>query len=154
MFTVTVSRAVDAPVERVWTVVTDLSCRAEWLSTVDAVEVLTAPPFGAGTVWRETRPMSDGPPVTEEFRVESCTAPYGFTVSSPGDGAAYRMVYSLRGHGAGTVVSVRQEGAPTVASGRLLSFVLGGLAARTVEGALRQDLDDLAAAATAGPEAA
>jgi hypothetical protein len=111
--------------------------------------VLTAPPFGAGTVWRETRPMSDGPPVTEEFRVEECAAPHGCTVSSPGDGAAYLMIYSLRGRGAGTIVTVRQEGAPTVASGRLLSLVLGGLAARTVEGALRQDLDDLAAAAAA-----
>jgi uncharacterized protein YndB with AHSA1/START domain len=149
MFTVSVTRAVDAPVERVWTVFTDLTGRAAWLSTVDAVDVLTAPPFAVGTVWRETRPMSDGPPVTEEFRVEECTPPHGCTVSSPGDGAAYRMTYSLRGRGAGTLVTVRQEGAPTVASGRLLSLVLGGLAARTVEGALRQDLDDLAAAATA-----
>ncbi|WP_369916037.1 hypothetical protein [Plantactinospora sp. KBS50] len=39
-----------------------------------------------------------------------------------------------------------QEGGPTAAYGRLLALMFGGLAARTVEGALRRDLTDLAAA--------
>jgi hypothetical protein len=44
-------------------------------------------------------------------------------------------------------VTVVQEGSPTAPYGRFLALIFGGLAARTVEGALRQDLTDLAAAA-------
>jgi hypothetical protein len=47
-----------------------------------------------------------------------------------------------------TAVSVVQEGAVTAPYARLLALVFGGLAARTVEGALRRDLADLAAVVT------
>jgi uncharacterized protein YndB with AHSA1/START domain len=156
MSTVAVSQLVDAPVDRVWRVFTDLAGRADWLSTVDGVEVVTAGPFGAGTVWRETRTMSDGEQVTEEFHVEECDPPRRFVVASPGIGAEYRMTYTFAPvevgrHRGGTAVTVVQDGSPSAKTGRLLALVLGGLAAATVEGALRADLTDLAKAATAGP---
>ena len=46
---------IEAPVASVWRVFTDLPGRRQWLSTVTRVEMLTTGPFGAGTVWRETR---------------------------------------------------------------------------------------------------
>lgn len=153
MSTVAVTRLVEAPVVEVWRVFTDLSGRCAWLSTVTRVEVLTSGPFGAGTVWRETRTMPDGAEITEEFRVRECAIPERFVVASPGIGADYRMTYTftpvIEGrHRGGSMVTVVQDGSPTAAAGRLLAFVFGGLAARTVEGALRRDLEDLAAAAT------
>jgi len=152
MSTVAVTRLVEAPVVEVWRVFTDLSRRCEWLSTVTRVDLLTPGPFGAGTVWRETRTMADGGEITEEFRVRECAIPERFVVVSPGIGADYRMTYTfvpvIEGrHRGGTMVTVVQDGTPTAAAGRFLAFVFGGLAARTVEGALRRDLDDLAAAA-------
>jgi Polyketide cyclase / dehydrase and lipid transport len=152
MSTVAVTRLVEAPVVEVWRVFTDLSRRCDWLSTVTRVELLTPGPFGAGTVWRETRTMADGGEITEEFRVRECAIPERFVVVSPGIGADYRMTYTfvpvIEGrHRGGTMVTVVQDGNPTAAAGRFLAFVFGGLAARTVEGALRRDLDDLAAAA-------
>jgi uncharacterized protein YndB with AHSA1/START domain len=152
MSTVAVTRLIDAPPERVWRVFTDLSARTAWLSTVDAVEVLTADPFGAGTRWRETRATPDGTLVTEEFRVEEAYPLQRFTVMSPGIGADYRTTYAVTPvevgrHRGGTLVTVIQEGSPTTPYGRLLALVFGGLAARAVEGALRRDLTDLAAAA-------
>ena len=152
MSTVAVTRLVEAPVVQVWRVFTDLSRRCEWLSTVTRVELLTPGAFGAGTVWRETRTMADGGEITEEFRVRECAIPERFVVVSPGIGADYRMTYTfvpvIEGrHRGGTMVTVVQDGNPTAAAGRFLAFVFGGLAARTVEGALRRDLDDLAAAA-------
>jgi uncharacterized protein YndB with AHSA1/START domain len=151
MSTVAVTRLIDAPVVRVWRVFTDLPARATWLSTVDAIEVMTPGPFGAGTVWRETRTMPGDVQVTEEFTVLRCDAPTRFVVASPGIGADYRMTYTLTPvevgrHRGGTAVTVVQEGAPSAPGGRLLVLVFGGLAARTVEGALRQDLTDLATA--------
>jgi uncharacterized protein YndB with AHSA1/START domain len=152
MSTVAVTRLIDAPVMRVWRVFTDLPARATWLSTVDAIEVMTPSPFGVGTVWRETRTMPGDVQVTEEFTVLRCDTPTRFVVASPGIGADYRMTYTLTPvevgrHRGGTAVTVVQEGAPSAPGGRLLVLVFGGLAARTVEGALRQDLTDLAAAA-------
>jgi uncharacterized protein YndB with AHSA1/START domain len=156
MSTVAVTRLIDAPVVEVWRVFTRLSGRSEWLHTVTRVEVLTSAEFGTGTQWRETRTMPDGTEVTEEFRVRECVAPQRFVVSSPGMGADYRMTYSFVAvtagrHTGSTMVTVVQDGSPTAPSGRLLAMVFGGLAARTVEGALRRDLDDLAIAATERP---
>ncbi|HEV8567337.1 MAG TPA: SRPBCC family protein [Actinoplanes sp.] len=152
MSTVAVTRLIEAPVAEVWRVFTDLPSRCTWLSTVTRVEMLTPGPFGAGTMWRETRTMADGTEITEEFRVRECVIPERFVVASPGIGADYRMTYTfvpvIEGrHRGGTMVTVVQDGTPTAPAGRLLALVFGGLAARTVEGALRRDLDDLAAAA-------
>lgn len=155
MSTIAVTRLVQAPVVEVWRVFTVLAGRREWLSTVTRVEVLTSGGFGAGTVWRETRTMADGEQVAEEFRVRQCAVPESFVVTSPGIGADYRMTYTFTPviggrHRGGTMVTVVQDGSPTAPGGRLLALVFGGLAARTVEGALRRDLDDLATAASGG----
>jgi uncharacterized membrane protein len=152
MSTVAVTRLVEAPVVQVWRVFTDLPRRRRWLSTVDGVEVLTPGAFGTGTRWRETRTMSDGLRVTEEFEVRECMVPERFVVVSPGIGADYRMTYLfvpvIEGrHRGGTMVTVTQHGSPTAPAGRVLALVFGGLAARTVQGALRRDLEDLASAA-------
>jgi uncharacterized protein YndB with AHSA1/START domain len=152
MSTVAVTRMIEAPVAVVWQVFTDLARRREWLTAVTAVEVRTPGPFAAGTIWRETRQMSDGGEITEEFRVDECVLPERFVVASPGIGADYRMTYSFvpivtgRKRG-GTMVTVVQEGNPTAPAGRFLALIFGGLAAETAEGALRRDLDDLAAVA-------
>jgi uncharacterized protein YndB with AHSA1/START domain len=156
MSTVVVTRLIEAPVAQVWRVFTHLPGRCGWLHTVTRVELFTAGAFGAGTVWRETRTMPDGAEVTEEFRVSECTAPSRFVVASPGLGADYRMTYTFTAvaqgrHRGATTVTVVQDGTPTAPGGRFLALVFGGLAARTVEGALRRDLDDLAAAARNSP---
>ena len=152
MSTVAVTRLVEASVEDVWRVFTDLSGRRAWLSTVTHVELLTRGPFGTDTQWRETRTMGDGTEITEDFRVSECLPQSRFVVASPGIGADYRMTYTfvpvLEGrHRGATMVTVIQDGTPTAPAGRFLSLVFGGLAARTLEGALRRDLEDLAAAA-------
>jgi len=152
MSTVAVTRLVEAPVRDVWRVFTELRSRCEWLSTVTAVELMTSGPFGAGTVWRETRTMADGTEITEEFFVRECVVPERFVVESPGIGADYRMTYTFvpvteGRHVGGTMVTVVQDGTPTAPAGRFLALVFGGLAARTVAGALRRDLDELAAVA-------
>jgi uncharacterized protein YndB with AHSA1/START domain len=159
MSMVVVTRIIDAPASHVWRVFTDLHGRVGWLSTVDSVEVITEGPFGTGTTWRETRTISDGTRVTEEFRVEDAAPPGRFTVTSPGIGANYRMTYTfapieMGRHLSRTLATVVQEGAPTGPYGRFLALVFGGLAARTVEGALRRDLTDLAAVATGSGGAA
>lgn len=151
MSTVSVTRAMPEPVGLVFQVFTDLAGRPTWLSTVESVEFDGQAPFGTGTRWRETRRLMGGQLVTEELVVAELVPDQLCVIASPGVGADYQMTYTfapievgrLRG---GTAVSTRLEGVPQTMTSRFLSFFFGGLAARTVEGALREDLDALAAA--------
>jgi uncharacterized protein YndB with AHSA1/START domain len=153
--TVAVTRAIAAPIERIWHVLTDLAERATWLSTVYDVRVRTPGRFGVGTMWDETRALPDGALVTETFHVDQCAPPTRLVISSRGDGADYRMTFTLTPvdsgrHAGSTEVTVAHDGVPSSTTSRVLAIVLGELAARTVESALRQDLADLAAAVGPG----
>lgn len=150
MSTVTVSEFIEAQAEDVWRLLTDLPARAGWLSAVGAVEVLTTGDFGPGTAWRETQVRPDGGEQPEEFSVVEAVPGERLVLSSPGTGVDYRITWTLRtverrGRGC-TAVAVEQEAVPTERYGRVLALILGGLAARAVEGALRRDLADLSAA--------
>jgi uncharacterized membrane protein len=150
MSTVAVTRLIDTPADDLWRAFTDLPARVRWQSTTNGVEVLTTGPFGPGTVWRESRTLPDGSAVIEEFKVDEASRPSRLTLTSPGIGVDYRITYTFkavqmrRGRDC-TAVTVRQEAVPTAPYGRVLALLFGGLAARTVEGALRRDLADLAA---------
>lgn len=150
MSTVTVNASIDASVADVWRLLVDLPARADWLRTADGVEVLTAGPFGPGTAWRETRAKPDGGRLAEEYTVVSADPPHRLVLASPGIGVDYRFTWTLRSvqrrGRTRTTVTVEQEAFPTAPYGRVLALLFGGLAARTVEGALRADLADLAAA--------
>ncbi|GAB3796812.1 SRPBCC family protein [Micromonospora zhanjiangensis] len=152
MSTVAVSKLVRASVGEIWRAFTDLPARGRYLSTVETVEVLTPGPFGTGTRWRETRSLPDGTRVTEEYVVNEVVPRVLCAITSPGVGADYRITYRFtpvdvgRRRG-GTVVTVVQDGGPTAPYGRFLALMFGGLAARSVESALRCDLADLAVAA-------
>jgi uncharacterized protein YndB with AHSA1/START domain len=155
--TIAVNRSIAAPVELAWAVFTDLSGRPDWLSTVDAVEVLTPGSFAAGVRWRETRTLGGDTTVTEELVVAEVDPLRRCVITSPGSGVDYTLTYTFRpieigrAHG-GTVVGAVFEGRPSSRASRAVAFFLGGLAARAAEGALRRDLDALAAAC-AGPMA-
>ncbi len=150
MSTVTVTAFIEAQDVDVWRLLTDLPARAEWLSAVGAVDVLTPGDFGLGTAWCETRVRPDGAAEPEEFVVVEAVAPTRLVLSSRGAGADYRITWRLRPaerrRRGRTEVTVEQQAAPTAPYGRMLALILGGLAARAVEGALRRDLADLAMA--------
>ncbi|MGE5830246.1 MAG: SRPBCC family protein [Micromonosporaceae bacterium] len=150
MSRVMVTRTVEAPVHVVWEIFTDLSGRGAWLSDVDSVELLTPGSFGPGTRWRETRGA-----VTEELVVAATEPGRSCTITLAGAEASHRLTYTftpieIGAQRGATTVSAIYEGRPHGLTSRFLAFFLGGLEARTVEGALRVDLEALAAAGRAG----
>lgn len=150
MSTVTVTEFIEAQDVDVWRLLTDLPGRAGWLSAVGAVDVLTPGDLRPGTAWRETRVRPDGAAEPEEFVVVEAVAPERLVLTSRGTGADYRVTWTLRTaerrRRGCTEVTVAQEAMPTARYGRMLALILGGLAARAVESALRRDLADLARA--------
>lgn len=145
--TIEVTRLVQAPVDQVWRVFTDLPARARLMSTVDSVELL-ADGFQVGTTWRETRTLRDAA-VTEEWRVVSLSPPYRCLISSRGEGEDYEIGYEFTPRPDGTRVRIQFEAAPQHPrlAERMFALFFGGIAAFVIEGTLRQDLEDLALAA-------
>ncbi|MFT3662886.1 MAG: SRPBCC family protein [Gordonia sp. (in: high G+C Gram-positive bacteria)] len=54
-FEITVTREIAAPVEVIWSVLTDLDAAPTTLTGVTAVERVSGDGYGVGTRWRETR---------------------------------------------------------------------------------------------------
>ncbi|MGK5445433.1 SRPBCC family protein [Micromonospora sp. URMC 105] len=153
MSTVTVTEFIEARADDVWALLVDLPVRAEWLGTVGGVELLTQGRLAPGTAWRETRTRPDGGDQAEEFVVLEARPPHRLVLSSPGLGVDYRITWTVRtvrrrGRGC-TAVTVEQQAVPIAPYGRVVALLFGGLAARAVEGAMRRDLADLAAAVRA-----
>jgi uncharacterized protein YndB with AHSA1/START domain len=156
MSRVVVTREIPASASEVWEIFTDLGGRGSWLSEVERVEIITDGPFGQGTRWRETRVDSRGQQVTEELVVTAMDPPKSCTIALAGSTAHNHLTYLFEPvefahirvgpRRNGTTVSAVVEGRPHGIANRLLGFFLGGFAARTVEGSLRDELDALAAA--------
>ncbi len=117
-----VSRVIAAPLDRVWQAFVDPARRAEWTSDGNRVRVTVLEP-GRRCAVRLLESES------------SYQREYAFTPVDVGP------------HRGSTIVTVVDDRAPGLAE-RLLDLVVGGFAARTVEGAVREELDALAAACT------
>lgn len=143
-----VTRHVAAPVERVWGLATDLAGAPGVLGGVDRVEILTPGAFGVGTRWRETRTML-GREATEEMEVTAVEAHRAYTVEADGPGAHYVSTFTFTPSGDGTEVTLTFGARATTGVARVMAALTGPLARRSVEKALRGDLEDLARAAEA-----
>jgi uncharacterized membrane protein len=147
MQNVEVRRHVAAPVQRVWDVATDLARSPQVVRAIDAVEVLTPGPFGVGTRWRETRTMM-GRSATEEMTVTAVEPQRSYRVEAASRGARYVSTFAFAPSAdGGTDLTTTFGGRPTSAVARVLGAVTAPLMRRAVVKALRQDLDDIAAAA-------
>nr|WP_297429295.1 SRPBCC family protein [uncultured Actinotalea sp.] len=144
-----ITRHVDAPAQRVWDLATDLERAPTTLSGVTRVEVLTGGPFAVGTRWRETRTMF-GREASEVLEVTSVEEHRSYTVEAASGGARYVSTFTFTPTGAATDVTITFGAHATTPVGRVLAVVTGPLARRSVERALRADLEDLARAAEAG----
>jgi len=157
--TLRLSRTVEADVEAVWDVLTDLTRAAERLSGLDSVQVMTSGPYAVGTRWRETRSFF-GRSHTEEMWVRR-NHPLRSTVVEAGEGeTTYSTVWALEPHGevdeegrsSATRLSLTFTGTSSdSALNRAAMTVIGPLGLRATRRALERDLDDIAAAAEASP---
>jgi carbon monoxide dehydrogenase subunit G len=141
-----VSRTVNAPIERVWEVFTDLPRGAERLSGVERIDVLTPGGFKVGTTWRETR-IVHGKPVVEQMTVTMCEPPSRYLVEGRSRGTHYRTEFTFAPEGDETLVRMAFSAESHGTVGKVVGVVLGSLMSRTVTKTMQQDVDDLATAA-------
>ncbi|HEV7757109.1 MAG TPA: SRPBCC family protein [Mycobacteriales bacterium] len=138
-----VHRRIKAPVDRVWRSATDVAGAGKRMSGVERIEPLTDGPFAVGTRWRETRTAA-GPSATEELVVVECEPPRRYVVEGTSGGARFRSTTTFVPVGSETQVEILFDAPPPNLGARLVGFLFGVLAARTVLATLNRDLDDLA----------
>src|SRR5918994_476360 len=92
-------RLVQAPVERVWDVLTDVAHADQTLSGVTRVELITEGPYRVGTRWRETRRMF-GKEATEQMQVTVVETPTRTVIEADSSGIHYVTEFMLAGSGA------------------------------------------------------
>lgn len=144
---VTVTRHVDAPVDRVWQLCTDIAGTPQVLSGVNRVELLSSAAFGVGTRWRETRTIMKRE-TTEEMWVTAVDPGRSYTVEADSRGAHYRSVFVFaKAPDGGTDLTLTFEGEPQGTAQKVVGRLLGPMMTPSMRKALAGDLDDLARAA-------
>ncbi|WP_280356570.1 SRPBCC family protein [Nocardia otitidiscaviarum] len=148
MPTISVTREIAAPPERVWAVVTDIDRAAEVMQGIDKVErVGGGTGFEVGTAWRETRTMF-GRQSTETMAVTAIEPGRSYTVEADSHGTHVTSVITVTAQGDGTLLAMTFGGEARGLAGKLAG-VLGKLFEGATRKLVQRDLDDIAAAAEA-----
>ena len=142
MKSVTVTRHIDAPIERVFELFTDLEHAADRIAGLDLVEMLSEGQFGVGTRWRETRKMF-GKEATEVMEITACEPPNMYVADAASHGSQYRSIWKFSQAGDGTDVAMEFQATPVSLMAKLM-MPLAELMMKSVVKLLEADLDDLA----------
>lgn len=143
------STRVDAPVERVFDVYSDLRRAPERASGIKSLEVLTEGPIGVGAKFRETRIMF-GREATEQMEVTEFRRNEMYAIECTSCGTHYRSELEFRPDGAGTIVDMSFDGRPVTKTARILGAFMGVLMKGACKRAMEQDLTDLKKAVESG----
>lgn len=145
-------RMVQAPVERVWAVLTDVAHADQTLSGVTQVELITDGPYGVGTQWRETRRMF-GKEATEQMQVTAAEEPTRTVVEADSSGVHYVTEFRL-GQDTDNATRLAMSFTATQAQAnpaqKVLWTLFSRLGAKATEKVMKKDLQDIAARAERG----
>lgn len=142
-------RLVQARVERVWEVLTDVAHADQTLSGVEHVELITEGPYRVGTRWRETRRMF-GKEATEQMQVTVAEAPTRTVIEADSSGVHYVTEFTLTPSSAD---ATRLAMSFTAVQGqanllhKALWRLFGRLGAKASQKVMAKDLQDIAARA-------
>lgn len=107
-----ITRIVDASVQRVFDVFTDIDNMGNYCKDIVKIEHLTAGPIAAGTKFKETRQVF-GRESTETLTVEEFDPPDHWAISGEFGGMVFMTRFDLQPEGDGTRLIVRTTVKPT-----------------------------------------
>ena len=137
----TFTRSVQAPPAQVFSVFSDLESAPERIAGITAIELLTPPPVGQGTRWKETRTIFNRD-CTEELEITRFEPATGYTAECQSCGAWFSSTFDFTPDGAGTRVTVTVDCRPLTLMAKLMS-PLSRLMMSSCRKATEQDIDDL-----------
>ena len=141
MAQVTVSKQIDAPVEQVFEMFTDIEHAADRVSGIKKIDVMSTGPFHLGFRWCETRELL-GRQDDAEMEITSFDHNRTYTVTHHKGGMRIDSVFAFEPSATGTKVSITFElNSQGLPPGLLspLEWAIGG----KIRNVLSDDLDDL-----------
>ena len=146
MADISLSRRIDAPIEKVWSAITDLERSAETISSILKIERLGAGSgFDVGTRWRETRKFF-GKQATEEMEVTAIEPLRSYVVKADSHKVHYISEFSVEEAGGQTLLSMTFDAEPQGPLTKLMAETVGRLMKGATRKALQKDLDEIAKA--------
>jgi hypothetical protein len=144
MATFMMSKRVDAPVETVFDVATDLEHAAENIRGIRSIELLTPSPVSKGTRWRETRTMM-GRDTTEILEIVAFDRPQSYTVGCNSCGSYFESTFSFVPHecDGATHVSLNVIMEARTFFARLIAPLGNLMFGKTMRKLLDDDLEDI-----------
>jgi carbon monoxide dehydrogenase subunit G len=136
-----VSKDINAPIERVFDVFSDITQAEQRVAGISKVEILSDVKQGKGTHWRETRVMF-GREATEEMEISAFNPNQSYEVVAESRGMKYHTIYTFTSNGDITRVEMVFSGKPMTLVAKLMS-PLGMLMQGPARKALDADMDDL-----------
>lgn len=137
-------REIGAPVERVFTVLTDIPNAAERLEGITSIEMLSEGPVGVGTRWKETRLMF-GKESTEEMWITEFVPNEMYAVEANSCGCLYRSEFHFAPRGECTGVRASFAAEAQTLFAKVMHLVTWPMIRTTIEKCFAQDLADAAA---------
>jgi carbon monoxide dehydrogenase subunit G len=143
-----IDKEVHAPAEVVWSLIIDIDNAPQTISGIRSVERLDdLDEFGIGTRWRETRVMF-GKSATEEMTVTDLEPGRSYTTEAMHDKVRYTSSLSVQPTGpASSVLSMHFDAETSGFLNKTLGAVVGKIMEGSTRKLMKQDLDDIAAAA-------
>lgn len=138
---VRVSKHINAPIELVFDVFSNIQQIEERIEGITKVEILSDVQQGVGTRWRETRIMF-GREATEEMEISALRPNHSYEVVASSNGVDYHTIYTFTEKDGGTLVEMVFSGKPTSFIAKLMTPI-GYLFKDITRQALEDDMDNL-----------
>jgi len=141
---------INAPREKVWSIITDIDGSMNTISGIEAVEVLDRPAEGlVGLKWKETRTLF-GRTATEIMWITEVDENRSYNTRAESHGAIYKTQLVLADADDKTRLSMTFNGEPQSFGAKIMSAITGPFFNNATKQALIQDLEDIKAAAESG----
>jgi carbon monoxide dehydrogenase subunit G len=139
MSKVVVSIEVNAPIENVFEVFTELDKAEERIPGITKLEMLSEGPVGEGTKWRETRIMMKKEAV-ETMWITGFSPPNQYTVEANSHDMLYQTLFEFKETGSNTHVTWSFVGTPQTFGTKIMDPIFGFLFKGMAKKCLMEDL--------------
>lgn len=132
-----------APIDRVWTAITDIANYANLFSSITDLKILHKPDDGlVGLKWQETRVMF-GKEASEEMWIVEAVPNEFYRADSASHGMLYTSGFSVSSHGNQTTLTKSFNGVAQTTSAKIMSALMDVFMKGTVKKCMEKDLADI-----------
>lgn len=136
------TRRIEAPIETVFEMATDLPRAAQHIRGIERIELLTDLPIGVGTRWRETRRVM-GHEDTQTMEITAFDPPRSYTIGCDSYGSHFGSTFRFAAQPGGTDVTLEVQCEARSLGAKLMSPLGNLMFGSVMRKCMEDDLDDL-----------